>query len=552
MGTRRRAAVKLARPARPGPACPLCAAPSVGAELGTVDWAPSEVLHRIGTAHPDWRRADGGCPACVQEVLLELLHAQGDEALRDAVQRSWPLDPEAGFGAIPTRLRLRANPHYAGTGITIAVLDAGFFPHPDLVEPRNRIRAWVDAGPDPVRAQSFGAGESPRWPDWDDRHPSKWHGLMTSVAAAGNGWLSHGFYRGMAPDSDVVLVRVRDGEGRIHDEALVRGLRWVLAHAPEFRIGVVSLSVAGDRPNSLAGHPVDGAVADLVAAGVVVVAAAGNDGVRCLVPPATAPQAITVGGIDDRNSFDRAEVSLWHSNYGVTDLGAPKPELVAPSLWVVTPILPGTTLAAEAASLFARRFPDGGSTPAAEVEGLIAGRKLVTPHYQHVEGTSFAAPIVAGTVACMREANPSLSPRQVKDALVASAWLVNGASRDRQGAGVVDAGRAVAAALGERHQQLPAGGFAGTRSGAVRFVVHDHAARYVAVLGSWDSWRLPGLVAEWVEPGVFAAFAPGLPPGVHRYKFLADGTRWIDDTANPRKETDGFGGYNSVVEVSGG
>jgi len=74
------------------------------------------------------------------------------------------LDAEAAFGALPTPLRMHANPHYTGRGITIALVDSGFYPHPDLVRPRNRIRAWVDAGREELSQRCFGADELPTWP----------------------------------------------------------------------------------------------------------------------------------------------------------------------------------------------------------------------------------------------------------------------------------------------------------------------------------------------------------------------------------------------------
>ena len=57
---------------------------------------------------------------------------------------------------------------------------------------------------------------------------ASWHGMMTSVVAAGNGSLSNGFYRGLAPDSDVVLVKLAR-TGRITEENIQDGLEWVLA-----------------------------------------------------------------------------------------------------------------------------------------------------------------------------------------------------------------------------------------------------------------------------------------------------------------------------------
>lgn len=357
------------------------------------------------------------------------------------------LDAEGAGGVLPTPLRLRADPRFRGRGVTMAQVDAGFFPHRDLIEPRNRIRAWVDAGRRPIAVRRFGPGEVPYWPRWNAAEPHQWHGLMTSATAAGDGALSQGLYRGLASEADLVLVQVREPDGRIPNRSIERGLKWLARNAGDLQVRVVSISVGGDPVERLAGNGVDEAVAALVERGVVVVAAAGNDGVRRLVPPATAPSGLTIGGLDDKNTFAPDEVELWHSNYGESSAGASKPELVAPSLWVAAPVLPGTPLAEEARELFARRARGDRS-----VDGRIAELKLITPHYQHVEGTSFAAPIVASAVACMLEANPALTPGEVKELLVRSAEPVPGAEPERQGAGALNAGRAVALAL-ERAQR---------------------------------------------------------------------------------------------------
>ena len=485
------------------------------------------------------------CPACVQESLLRVLLAKGDTALHEAVQLVWPLDAEAAFGVLPARLRLHADPRFSGKGITVAVVDSGFCPHPDLTGPQNRIRAWVDATCQEAVAIRFDKKGLPEWPDWDGARDWQWHGTMTSVVACGNGLLSRGLYASLAPDAQVVLVKVRDASGAISSDSIARALQWVRRNAREFGIRVVSLSVCGDPVWPLAGNPVDEAVASLVEDGINVIAAAGNDGERKLLPPATAPFACTVGGIDDKNTFSDEDVMLWHSNYGNASNGVAKPEFVAPSIWVAAPVLPRTKTAAEAKLLFERRGWGDSS-----VEGRLAELKLITPHYQHVDGTSFAAPLVASTIACMLEANPSLSPLMIRSILIETAHFVSGADRARQGAGAVAPGQAVARALAERHEKRIGGGPGPEVSLAgIVFSLHDHHASRVQVLGSWNEWKLPAVEAACVEPGYWETHPAQLPKGRNTYKFLLDGGEWLDDPANPKKAPDGLGGLNSVLDV---
>ena len=493
--------------------------------------------------YPFWDREGGACPACVQQHLLQTLLSRGDPALHDAIQTVWPLDAEAAFGVLPTRLRLHSDPRFSGEGLTIAVVDAGFYPHPDLVQPRNRIRAWADATRHPVSVLHFEPNETPAWPDSASSDDWQWHGTMTSTVAAGNGFLSHGLYSGLAHAAELVLIQVRDPGGHISSSSIHRALTWILQHGPALGVRIVSLSVSGDPVSPLAGNVVDEAVSSLVEAGISVVAAAGNDGQRSLLPPATAPLAITVGGIDDKNTFTDEEIALWHSNYGSASNDVPKPDLVAPSIWVAAPVLPNSSVANEAKDLFIRRQHEHPN-----VDRRIAELKLITPHYQHVEGTSFAAPIVASAIACMLEATPTLSPLLVRDVLKETAHTVPGADRERQGAGALSPGQAVARALSEQHssaarrQIFPAASPEG-----ISFMLHDHAATSVQVLGSWNDWCLPGIPASSIEPGFWRTRPVHLAPGKHAYKFLLDGQRWLDDPHNPRKVPDGFGNLNSVA-----
>ena len=351
--------------------------------------------------------------------------------------------PVAPPEALPIAVHLDADERFAGRGVTIAIVDAAFHPHPDLVRPSNRIRAWVDASGPAIDARVFERYDVPRWPELSvERRGAEWHGLMTSVTAAGSGYLSDGRFRGLAYESDLVLVQAGDGHG-ISGAAIVRALGWVRSAAPALNIRVVSLSVAGDEETQL---EIDDEVEALTADGVVVVAAAGNDGIRRLLPPATSFDAITVGGVDDHNAPRTSAGDVWHSNFGEARGHTPKPEVIAPSMWTVAPLLPGTEIAEEARRLGALGALDAPGTLSARGARRAEELQLVSPHYHFVEGTSVAAPIVAAVVACMLEANASLTPEQIKRLLMETAVCVHG-DGERQGAGAVRAGAAVAAAL---------------------------------------------------------------------------------------------------------
>ncbi len=446
---------------------------------------------------------------------------------------------DASNEILPTPARLHADPRYTGKGITIALVDSGFYPHPDLTRPVNRIRVWVDANDNPARAIRYARDKAPTWPGYDDDAARHWHGLMTSCVAAGNGFQSQGSYRGMASDAELVLVRVTRERGGIPNENIVRALKWLQASAEDYNIRVVSLSVSGDPYEKLLGNPIDEAVHALVKKNIVVVTAAGNDGVRRLTPPATAPDALTIGGIDDQNSFDPADVKLWHSNYGESNRKLPKPELVAPSIHVAAPLLPNSETARQAEHAFAKNDV-----------AYLGAQKLITPYYQQVEGTSFAAPMVAGTVACMLQANPQLTPFDVRRILIATAQRVADADDARQGAGALHAGDAVRAAL--HFSETSA--YAQWRSphvenDRVHFLYRDPRAHSVQVRGEWDNWQA-SLSAQRIDGGVWHAEMPKPANGFYAYRFFINNQTWLDDPENPQRRTNPYGEYDSVLVIA--
>jgi subtilisin family serine protease len=114
-------------------------------------------------------------------------------------------------------------------------------------------------------------------------------------------------------------------------------------------------------------------------------------------------------------------------------------------MWIAAPILPGTEFyeRAEALSRLAESR--------LEVEFALSQEKIVAAHYQHVDGTSFAAPIVTSIVAQMIQVNPTLTPGAVKNILISTADRILTEPVIRQGYGVVNARRAVELAKTEQH-----------------------------------------------------------------------------------------------------
>ncbi len=359
---------------------------------------------------------------------------------------------------LPTPLRMNADGRFTGRDVTIAFLDSGFYGHPDLTQPATRILAYhsiFDSSDDPTSLKTTDA--------------SSWHGMMTSVVAAGNGYLSDGFYRGLAPESNLVLVKIGNAR-HIPDEDIERGLQWVLEHREEYGIQIVNISAGGDFEKSYLASPLCRTVERAVSEGLIVVCAVGNAGMapgHPVLPPASSPSAISVGGLDDQNSIDRAKRGMYRSSYGPTIDGLQKPEVIAPSIWVAAPILPHTPTAAEArlySELDAaannelpliieshkgvdKDVDEASSLPVPLLRQLITIKlhegNVINRHYKYVDGTSFASPIVASTIACMLEANPRLTPQQVKRILIDTAERVSGIEVERQGWGVISPGRAV-------------------------------------------------------------------------------------------------------------
>jgi serine protease AprX len=348
--------------------------------------------------------------------------------------------------------RLDAHPEFDGRGVTIAFVDAGFFAHPDLMRPEKRVRAFIDVTRDAAQGTEFFSA-----------HARAWHGTMTSCAAAGNGYLSGGRYRGLASGAEVVLIKASTDAGEILGTNVAAAMRFALNHK-ELGIRIVNVSM-GVEPDDPHVKDVEKATRDLVAAGITVFAAAGNSPGVPPEPPGCYADAITVGGGNDGNTTGTDDDRPWPSSYGEVG-GVQKPDLLAPAFWLPAPMIPGTLVAREAGALFqvlsiveeitaeqAYRAESGlevdgddrddALTFMASIEARLERGNFLSAETQHVDGTSFASPIVASIAAQMLEADPSLTPALLRKGLLETAVPLADVERIQQGAGVVRARAAV-------------------------------------------------------------------------------------------------------------
>jgi len=315
-----------------------------------------------------------------------------------------PFDPTAlatAYPAVVDAVTTWSNPvaPLTGQGIGVAVIDSGIASHPDL---GNRI----------IASQNF----NPNVIGTDDAYG---HGTAVAGIIAGDGTASLGHYIGVAPQANLINLRVNDGTGAAPTSAIMNAILWAVVNRNTYNIRVLNLSLQASVQESYRTSPIDAAVEYAWLKGLVVVVAAGNSGPNsALYAPANDPYVITVGATDDQGTVSAADDALASfSSYGVTQDGFTKPDVVAPGRRIIT------TLASN--SSFALNYP-----------GFMVGTQ-----YIQVTGTSVAAPAVSGAAALYIESNPTVRPGQLKGVLLATS---NHLALTGTGAGYPDVARSIA------------------------------------------------------------------------------------------------------------
>ena len=323
----------------------------------------------------------------------------------------------ATVGALTARLQYG----YTGAGIGVAVIDSGITAnHDDLGASASsklgqRVTKFVD----------FINNRTTKYDDWG-------HGTHVAGIIAGSGYDSYGERAGIAPKANIVALKALDAEGKGRISHIIAALDWIVTNRVEHNIRVVNMSLGAGVFESYNTDPLTLATKRAVDAGIVVVAAAGNygkakDGTTqygAIGAPGNAPWVLTVGASSTEGTVDRRDDKMaGYSSRGPTmiDFGA-KPDLVAPGTGTVSLSNPDSLFYTTKASF------------------LVAGKRsgLLFQPYLTLSGTSMAAPVVAGTVALMLEANPRLTPNMVKAILQFTAEEKRNVSYLAQGAGFLN------------------------------------------------------------------------------------------------------------------
>ncbi|MBI2952746.1 MAG: S8 family peptidase [Chloroflexi bacterium] len=296
-----------------------------------------------------------------------------------------------------------------GSGVTVAVIDSGVEPLPHGVDP-NRLVASIDLVKGSRKLDDPGG-----------------HGTHVAgiIAGQGDDW------SGIAPEANIVSVRVVNDKGIARMSTVIKGIQWVVQNRKTYGIDIVNISLGAPATGSYKNDPLAAAVEIAWHAGLVVVVSAGNQGPAAgtVSTPGYDPYVVTVGAVDMNATEKRGDdVISWFSSRGPTNDGLAKPDVVAPGRKMVSTRVPKSYLD--------RLLPD----------------RVVDKSYFRLTGTSQAAAVVSGVAALLLDKNPRLTPDDVKARLMSSATSITGFDANSAGAGYVDASRAVEGDIAKRKQ----------------------------------------------------------------------------------------------------
>jgi serine protease AprX len=321
------------------------------------------------------------------------------------------LQPLLSFSATAINAPVAWQSNYVGSGIGVALIDSGVNAHPDLYTgylPLSRVAS----------NQSFVSGNS----NASDQYGHGTHiaGLIAGDGVASTGPMFTNTFKGIAPSAKIVNLRVLDANGTGTDSEVIAAIGQAIAMKSAYNIRVMNLSLGRAVYESYKLDPLCQAVEQAWKSGIVVVVAAGNygrylptSGYGTVTSPGNDPYVITVGAMKPMGTPDRGDdLIASYSSKGPTAIDhVVKPDIVAPGNLLISTETASTTLfSAE---------PENQVPYSAYVWG---GNSSPSPAYFTLSGTSMATGVVSGAVADLLQAQPQLTPDQVKARLMKTAY----------------------------------------------------------------------------------------------------------------------------------
>ncbi|MDB2336023.1 S8 family serine peptidase, partial [Candidatus Poseidonia alphae] len=347
-----------------------------------------------GRIHVDLIRETLNIPGVVMIELDSILTIQnGDAAVLHGVDMAWE---ETG---------------YDGSGVTVAIIDTGIdgahASLDDLDDDNSTNDPKVIGFYDPVNNPTLTNGTEV-FP-YDDQG----HGSHCAGTTAGTGAPNYE-HVGMAPQANLVGVKVLDAGGSGSFATVMAGMKWTVDNRYQFNIRAASMSLGGPGPiewTSSEEDSVNRYANEMVRSGIALFIAAGNSFSSASIgTPGSAEDVITVGALDKDSS-----ISVY-SSQGPTEEGRIKPNV-----------------AYVGSNVMSVAFNTG-------------------DQYTDMSGTSMATPGAAGVAALMLQANPDLSPFDVRNIMQETAIYrecyymgdpdgMKGCPLDSTGAGVLPKAR---------------------------------------------------------------------------------------------------------------
>lgn len=322
--------------------------------------------------------------------------------------------PVVPAGAVPAgtplgRWKLLAAPDGASDGgprLDSGVASTGAPAVWDRTRGERAVVALVDTGIAPVPALEGAIAGEIDFSGTGGGDPYG-HGTFLASLIAGRGEVA----TGVAPGTGLLSLKVGAPDGSTDLGTVLGALQWLYGpgRAAGIRIATLALGVDPADPGA---ELLDHATRTLADRGVLVIAAAGNEGRGALTSPATSTGSFSVGAVDDHGTADRTDDTLApFSGDGPDRAGVAQPDAVASGVGVV------------------------GSIPAGSEIARANPQAVVEERWFRGSGTSMATALVAGVAALVSSARPDLDGAALDVAL-------------RAGGGAIDAPAALAAADG--------------------------------------------------------------------------------------------------------